>query len=157
MLVILCTVTARDVRAQDNKPEERAVLAVVQRLFDGMRTRDTLALQEVFDPGARLLGMRTRSRDGQEVVQNLSAADFINFIAKDPRTPWIERAFDPDVHVSGTLAAVWAEYDFHFGQKLSHCGVDAVHLLKTPVGWKIVQITDTFVQQGCKDRGVPPQ
>ena len=50
---------------------------------------------------------------------------------------------------SRTLATVWAEYDFHFGQTPSHCGVDAVQLLKTPAGWKIVSIADTYEPTGC--------
>ncbi|HEX6048490.1 MAG TPA: nuclear transport factor 2 family protein [Gemmatimonadaceae bacterium] len=140
--------------ARNDPAEERAVLAVVQRMFDAMRTRDTAAFREIFEPNARLVGMRTR-QNGEQVVQAITWERFGSMMAGDTRGTWIERAFNPDVRIRGTLATVWAEYDFHFGQKPSHCGVDAVQLLRTPAGWKIVSIADTYETTGCPTRDVP--
>ena len=135
-------------------PETKAVLATVQRLFDAMRTKDTAAFREIFDPSAKLVGMRTRP-NGEQVVQVLPWDRFGAFMVSDQRTPWIERAWSPEVRIRGTLATVWAEYDFHFGQTPSHCGVDAVQLLKTPAGWKIMSIADTYEPTGCPKREPP--
>src|SRR5215217_717598 len=99
-------------------------------------------------------GMRTRP-NGEPVVQVLPWDRFGAFMVSDQRTPWIERAWSPEVRIRGTLATVWAEYDFHFGQTPSHCGVDAVQLLKTPAGWKIVSIADTYETTGCPPREPP--
>ena len=88
-------------------------------------------------------------------MQRITAAEFAAFVARDKRAAWTERAFNPQVRVSGTLATVWAEYDFHFGQAFSHCGVDAVQLLKTAQGWRIMSIADTFVREGCEQRSPP--
>ena len=134
--------------------ESRAVLAVVQRLFDAMRSKDTAAFRDVFEPNAKLVGMRT-GPNGEQVVQVLPWDRFGAFMASDTRAPWIERAWSPEVRIRGTLATVWAEYDFHFGQMPSHCGVDAVQLLKTPGGWKIVSIADTYEPTGCPTREPP--
>jgi hypothetical protein len=134
--------------------EEKAVLAVVQRMFDAMKTKDTAAFREIFEPNAKLVGMRTRP-SGEQVVQVLPWDRFGAFMAGDTRGPWIERAWSPEVRIRGTLATVWAEYDFHFGQTPSHCGVDAVQLLKTPAGWKIVSIADTYEPTGCPQRPAP--
>jgi putative lumazine-binding protein len=134
--------------------EEQAVLATVQRLFDAMRAKDTAAFRDIFEPDAKLVGMRTR-QNGEQVVQVLPWDRFASFMAADTRGPWIERAWSPEVRVRGTLATVWAEYDFHFGQTPSHCGVDAVQLLKTPSGWKIVSIADTYEPTGCPKRDPP--
>jgi imidazolonepropionase-like amidohydrolase len=135
--------------------DEQDVLAVVQRLFDAMRTKDTAAMRQVFDSSATLIGMRP-GRDGAPPrVQRLAAAEFAAFVARDQREAWIERAWSPQVRVSGTLATIWADYDFHFGQAFSHCGVDAVQLLKTPDGWKIVSLADTFVRDGCEQHPAP--
>jgi len=151
--------TGRPVQAQAAAskalgPEEQAVLATVQRLFDAMRAKDSAAFREVFDPNAKLFGMRAR-QGGEQVVQAVSWDRFATFMASDQRGPWIERAWSPEVRVRGTLATVWAEYDFHFGQTPSHCGVDAVQLLKTPSGWKIVSIADTYEPTGCPKRDPP--
>ena len=134
--------------------EERAVLATVQRLFDAMRTKDTAAFRDIFDPNAKLVGMRTR-QNGEQVVQVLPWDRFGAMMASDQRAAWTERAWSPEVRIRGTLATVWAEYDFHFGQTPSHCGVDAVQLLKTATGWKIVSIADTYEPTGCPKRDPP--
>jgi hypothetical protein len=140
--------------ARASGAEEQAVLATVQRLFDAMRAKDTAAFRDIFEPNAKLVGMRTR-QSGEQVVQVLPWDRFATFMASDQRGPWIERAWSPEVRVRGTLATVWAEYDFHFGQTPSHCGVDAVQLLKTPSGWKIVSIADTYEATGCPTRDPP--
>jgi hypothetical protein len=137
-----------------SRTEEQAVLATVQRLFDAMRTKDTAAFREIFEPNAKLVGMRTR-QTGEQVVQVLPWDRFASFVASDQRAPWHERAWSPEVRIRGTLATVWAEYDFHFGQTPSHCGVDAVQLLRTPSGWRIVSIADTYEPTGCPKRDPP--
>jgi len=136
------------------RAEEQAVLATVQRLFDAMRTKDTAAFRDIFEPNAKLFGMRPR-QTGEQVVQVLPWDRFASFVASDQRGEWIERAWSPEVRIRGTLATVWAEYDFHFGQTPSHCGVDSVQLLKTPAGWRIVSIADTFEREGCPKREQP--
>ena len=148
------TSTASAPPPANDPAEERAVLATVQRLFDAMRTKDTAAFREVFEPNARLIGMRTR-QSGEQAVQLLPWDRFGAIMAADTRGPWIERAFSPEVRIRGTLATVWAAYDFHFGQRASHCGVDAVQLLKTQAGWKIVSIADTYETTGCPTREPP--
>ena len=154
-LAVAIAVTPRLVAAQSNAAsEEKAVLAVVQRMFDAMRTKDTAAFREIFEPNAKLVGMRTRP-NGEQVVQVLPWDRFGTVMLNDTRATWIERAWSPEVRIRGTLATVWAEYDFHFGQTPSHCGVDAVQLLKTPTGWKIVSIADTYEQTGCPVRPKP--
>ena len=133
--------------------DERAVLAVVDRLFVAMRAKDSAEMRRLFEPGARLVGLRTRP-SGETVIQSLTWERFAAFAAGDSRE-WIERAFSPEVRVRGTLATVWADYDFHFGSTPSHCGVDAVQLLKTPAGWRIVSIADTYETTGCPTRAAP--
>src|SRR6187431_1083292 len=93
--------------------DERAVLAVVDRLFAAMRTKDSAEMRRLFEPRALLFGMRTRP-DSQTVIQATPWERFATFNASD-RREWIERPFNPEVRVRGTLATVWAEYDFHFG------------------------------------------
>jgi hypothetical protein len=78
-------------QAQASGSEHQAVLATVQRLFDAMRTKDSAAFREVFEPNATLFGMRTRP-DGQVVVQNIPWDRFAAAALNDTRGQWIERA-----------------------------------------------------------------
>jgi uncharacterized protein (TIGR02246 family) len=126
--------------------ESAAILQAVDSLFLGMKTRDTALVRRVFEPGARLVGMRPRG------IQSLSVGQFVAFIARDTRGEWVERAFDPEVRVDRTLATVWAEYDFHLAGQATHCGIDAVQLLKIGQSWRIVGMADTYIVEGCPPR-----
>jgi len=142
-----------EARAQSSpqQADSAAVLRVAQKLFDAMRTKDTAGMRDVFEPGARLVGMRTRP-SGEIVLQVIPWQDFATAMVRDTRGEWRERAWSPEVRIRGTLATVWAEYDFRFGGTPSHCGVDAVQLLRTTTGWKIVSIADTYETTGCPKR-----
>jgi len=143
------------VSARAQAPDERTlVLATVQQLFDGMQRGDTALMRSAFVPGGKLFGVRAR-QNGQVVVQQITEQQFAEFRAGDTRGEWLERAFDPEVRIEGTLATVWAPYEFRLGGQFSHCGTDAVQLLKTPEGWRIASISDTFQRTDCPERRAP--
>jgi hypothetical protein len=151
-LVALLVVVPALARAQTAPaaPDERAaVLAVVQRLWDAMKARDTAMARSVFDSSAML--SRAVTRNGEARVQLTPVSAFIEALSHATE-PWNERMFAPEVRVDGSLATVWTEYDFHLGEKFSHCGVDAFQLLKTSGGWKIVALSDTARREGCAKR-----
>jgi hypothetical protein len=135
--------------------EERAVLATVERWVATMRTRDTATMRQLSHPGLKLFGMRPRAGVADSVVQVLTIDQFLAFIANDKRTDWHERLWQPEVRVAGSLATVFAGYDFHFGQTFSHCGYDAFQLLRTPEGWRVVGLADTYQVAGCPQRPPP--
>jgi len=135
-------------------PADGAVLATIEQLFAAMRTRDTAGVRAAFEPGARLVGIRPRA-DGSTYTQALSVDQFVAFVGRDNRGAWIERTFQPKVFIDGTMATVWAEYDFHLGDRLTNCGTDSVQLLNIGGAWKIVSIADTYRTSGCPDHGPP--
>lgn len=149
-LMLVSTTGTRGLAAQST--EERAVRAAVEQLFSGMRTRDTAAVRAVFEPGARLVGIRTPA-SGSPRLQSISVDQWVAAIGRDTRGVWNERAFEPKVFVDGTMATVWAAYDFRFDDKPTSCGTDSVQLLKIADAWKIVSIADTYRTTGCPDRG----
>jgi hypothetical protein len=147
-LAVLASLCALSSPAAAQAEEEQAVIAVVQKLFDGMRARDTVMMKSVFAPGAQLLGLA--QRDGTSSMQALPAAQFVSSIAGAPAGEFIERVYDPRVLIDGNLASYWAFYTFHVGERFSHCGVDAIQLFKFPDGWKIASVADTRRTEGCE-------
>lgn len=129
-------------------PTDRAaVISAVQSLFDAMRTRDTIALRAGFTPSAQLISIRALpGGPARHQVTSLSA--FVTAIGRSDEE-LVERMWDPRVEVAGDIASLWAPYDFRRGGVFSHCGHDAVHLVRTPEGWKIAAITYTVVTTGC--------
>ena len=126
---------------------EREVVAVVEKLFDAMRTRDTVALRAVFDSTARLV--RVDARGGTPRVQITSVNEFVSIIGKATGDAWNERIYNPEVRIDGSIAQVWTTYTFHRGTTFSHCGIDAFQLAKLSGGWKVVHLADTFRREGC--------
>ncbi len=154
ILAASLAVLSQPAAAQPAADARQEVLGTVETMFRAMRTKDTTLLRSVFEPGARLVGIRTRA-DGTSFVQTISVDQWVKFVGQDPRPDWIERAFEPVVQIRETLAQVWADYDFHFGSTFSHCGIDAVQLLRLNGRWMIVSIADTYQAAGCPARPKP--
>ena len=111
-------------------PEEQAVLAPVQAVFDGMAKRDAAAIQQTLLPG----GMIVVVRDGKTTQMAFSA--FAERVGK-PGPKIKERIHDPVVHIDGDLAVVWAPFDFLVEGKIDHCGTDLFNLVRANGTWLI--------------------
>ncbi len=136
--------------AQAPDGEQQAVIRAVERTFEAMAARDAAALRKLLLPDARFHAVRP---DGALAVSSMD--EFITRISSASATP-LERMWNPVVLLSGRLAALWAEYDFHRGGQFSHCGVDAVTLVKTPEGWKITGIAYTVEKEKCPPSPLGP-
>jgi hypothetical protein len=137
-------VSGRTLRAQASAAD--SVTQTLRGLFDAMRLADTASTRAVFLDGARILPIAKQSTD--TTVGGLTVDAFVAFVAKTATSPWIERMVTPDVRVSGGVALAWFEYDVHRGAAFSHCGVNAVTLRRTTVGWRIMTMAFTNAPQG---------
>ena len=154
-LLLLTVATTSCVRAKvdrstpataERREAEAEVLAVVNRLWEAMRTNDSVMARSVFDSTAQFA--RIVDRDGARFVRWSRADGFVKAIGS-ATTPWIERMVAPEVRVDGNLASVWTWYDFTVDGKVSHCGYDSIELAKLLTGWKIIYISDTQQRTGC--------
>jgi hypothetical protein len=129
--------------------EDRAVLAVVEQLFDGMRTRDTARMRATLHPEARLVS--PAMKDGVLSVRVESPDGWIAQVGRAAGGVVDERLRNPVVRIDGPLASVWVEYSLYVGERFVHCGVDAFHLVRTAAGWRIIDLADTRRREGCPD------
>jgi hypothetical protein len=141
-VVVLLGVAPIPLAAQD--AEQKAVIAVVDRLFDGMKRADTAAMRALFVPQARMFGL---GRDSQVTANTVDG--WINSVGGRPAGQLIERTWAHEVRVDGHIAQAWMQYDFHVGERFSHCGVDAFNFVKVAGEWKIVSVMDTRRQTNC--------
>lgn len=128
--------------------DEAGALAAVQRLFDALAAGDDALLRSVMDPSVVMHFSETR--DGQTTLASATVDGLAERITSSPER-LIERIWDPVVLVNGPLATVWAPYDFYAGEALSHCGIDAINLMNTPDGWRIVALSWTRMQPPACD------
>jgi len=118
-------------------PEEKAVLAPVKAMFDGMAKRDAAAIQAPLLPGGAMVLMR----DGKPV--QITFAGFAAKVAKPGTTQIEERIHDPLVRIDHDLAVVWAPFDFLVDGKVDHCGTDLFNLVRMDGKWLIASVADT--------------
>ena len=132
--------------------EEEAVMAVVERLFDGMRAADSSMVRSTLHADVRLVSLA----DGESgpVLRSEPMDSFVDAVGTPHEEVWDERIWDPEVRIDGPLASVWVPYAFYLDEELSHCGVDAFQLFRGAEGWKIFQIADTRRREGCE---IPPE
>jgi hypothetical protein len=126
-----------------------AVLATIQRMFDGMAAGDTAMMASTLEDGARLV--QTFSLDGVPATRELMMSEFLVRVADHEGEALIERFWDPEVRIHDNLATVWVSYNFYLGAQLDHCGEDAFQLARTPEGWWVIAIADTQRRE-CTER-----
>ena len=146
-LAALALLTAAPLAAQAADAEKPAVMAVVTRLFDGMRAGDSAMVRSVFHPKATLA--TALMRQGAGSVEFEAIDGFITAVGTPHAEVWDERIKNPQVLIDGPFATVWVDYGFYLGGKFSHCGVDAFQLAKVGTEWKIIALADTRRRQGC--------
>lgn len=131
-----------------SQSDEDAVKAVIESLFDGMRTKNTAKIARVFSENAIMQTIEAAGNTG--VVKAGSVSDFLNGIGSLPEeTKLDERISDYQINIDGPMATAWTPYEFYFNDKFTHCGVNSFQLVKMAEGWKIVYIIDTRRKDGC--------
>ena len=116
--------------------EERAVIAAAQAVFDAMKALDPEAFRKSMVPDGFLLSV------GPGTTRWTTRDQFAANIARRTE-PMIERMWDPEVRIDGSVATLWTAYDFYSALEFSHCGTDAFQLAKTSEGWKVVMLSYT--------------
>ena len=124
--------------------DKEQVIAVVDRLFTGMRQGDSAQVHQVFASSAQL---HTIEETG---LHETSLEQFLTAVGTPHKEVWDERVTEYSVEVDGPLATVWTPYRFYRGDTFSHCGVNAFQLVWYEKAWKILQITDTRREEACE-------
>ncbi len=142
ILLIASSVFAQ--KADDSKD----ALAVVNKLWAEMAAANPAGIVALHNPGAQLVAV-IKGKDGKTAVHNLTAEQFSkNFAVKKELK---EDMYAPEVRVDGDVALVWGRYVFFVEGKISHCGLNAFHLVRTDAGWKIGGIASTIDPGACTE------
>jgi hypothetical protein len=122
--------------------EKEKLQSVIKTFFEGFHNKDSLVIASVIDSKFDLNSTSFKGDDG--VLRNINGDNFVSAIVSRPDSPvWKEKLLSVNIKIDGPLANVWVDYEFWMDDKLSHCGVNSIHLLKKKSGWKIFNITDS--------------
>lgn len=111
------------------------VVAATERILDALRDGDTTRLRELMDPAVRFFAVRVEGPTPQ--VRTLDGEEFLRLMSQSPE-PFVERIWDPQVHVDGRMASLWTAYDVHIGIRFSHCGRAAFQFVLREGTWRLL-------------------
>ena len=146
---VWCFLATSICAAQQPHPDTQATLKVVEQVFDALRTQDSTAARQLFLPNARIQVIPVGKGQQSKVITR-SVDDFVAAVGMPRKAVWNEVFWDPEVQIDQNMAQIWAPYAFYIDGQLSHCGIDALQLFKSEVGWKILQIAYTRQTEDCQ-------
>jgi hypothetical protein len=139
---------APPVQAAPKDIEEAAILATVQRFFDGLGSQDRAAMESTLLPDAMLTAQRI-GPEGDARLGRRTRRAFMDGVAT--QTGLYEGMWDPIVMRRGPIAVVWAPYEFRLNGKTTHCGIDAFDMVKVEGAWKIAHLMWTQEPDACEE------
>ena len=128
---------------------ETEVLAVVNRMIEGLNKGDSAMARSTFHVKARLISVDLRRSDTIPPRIEETVDAFIQSLGRPRTQVFEEKLTNVKVMIDRTMASVWADYTFHTGTTLAHCGVDHFLLVKEGGAWKIIELADTRRRIGC--------
>lgn len=147
ILISLSWMGSPETMLQQYAPEPADVEQTIIQLFDAMRENDRDSAEDVFHASATL--STVTQHDGEIALAKSDLSVFLDAIGRPKEEQWDERYSDLEIHIDGNLAAAWMSYTFYRGDRFSHCGVNAIKLIRTEEKWKIFSITDTRRTEDC--------
>ena len=118
------------------------IRASIETFFDGFHQKDSLLMTSVLHESFKLESVAVR--ENKVSKRDLNGKEFISAVTKRSDSPvWKEKLLSYEIKIDGPLANAWVKYEFWIDNKLSHCGVNSIHLLKDDLKWKIFSISDS--------------
>jgi len=137
--------------SQAQESEREAILAVTEQAFAAVKSQNPDDWRAIQLAQGTTLSFRPHP-SGEAGKLEMRMANSEEFVAGMKKTEqeyaeyWIG---EPTVLIRGPIAVVWGEYEFTIDGKLSHCGVDAIDLVKLDGEWKIANIMWTAEKENC--------
>lgn len=129
--------------------EEAAVLAAMDRYLTAISASDLKTLASMDMPGA--MTWRAGAKEGGAMEIKPRPASYWTDPANEDGTRLRERYWSPTVLVRGSIAVVWAPYEFWRDGKTSHCGVDVFNFVKVDGTWRVANGMWTVEPAACAE------
>ena len=119
------------------------VEGVIKIFFNAFHQKDTVKLKSVCSEKLILQSISENIVKGNKLSDE-SVNEFYKSIAKIPsNVKFNEKILSYNIQIDGSMAHVWAPYEFYLNDKLSHSGVNAFTLFKENNHWTIIYLIDT--------------
>ena len=123
--------------------QKQEVQKAIEIFFEGFHQKDSVKIKTVC-ADKMILQSISESSVKENKLSNESANEFYKSIATIPSAmKFQEKILSYNIQIDGTMAHVWAPYEFYLNDKLSHTGVNTFTLFKEKDSWKIIYLIDT--------------
>jgi len=123
--------------------QKQDVQRAIEIFFEGFHQKDTVKMQSVCSSKIILQSISESTVKGNKLSEE-TAKELYRSIASIPSTmKFHEKIVNYNIQIDGTMAHVWAPYEFFVNGKLSHSGVNTFTLFKENDIWKIIYLIDT--------------
>ena len=123
--------------------QKKEVQQCIESFFEGFHQRDSIKIKLVCSEKMILQSISESTAKGNK-LSNETANEFYKSIASIPTTlKFQEKILSYNIQIDGSMAHVWAPYEFYLNDKFSHSGVNTFTLFKEKDSWKIIYLIDT--------------
>lgn len=123
--------------------QKQDVQKTIEIFFEGFHQKDTVKIQSVCSAAIILQSISESAAKGNKLSDE-TAKEFYKSIVSIPSSiKFQEKILSYNIQIDGSMAHVWAPYEFYLNDKLSHSGVNTFTLFKEKDIWKIIYIIDT--------------
>lgn len=140
---------------RDNPPsaaalERAAVLDVMDRYLSAISSGNLGAMKQLQTPEGMTYRAKS-SADGTVQVVPHPNSWWVDPARKDDGHALRERYWAPTVLVRGSIAVVWAPYEFWIDGRTSHCGIDSFDFVKVGGRWLVANAMWTVEPDACAE------
>ena len=147
IISLFVLLTAISVSALAQSTDEKDALAVANTMFTEMANHNPAGISALWAKDAMLTAI-IRGKEGKSRIVTFTGEAFSkNFAEKKNEIK--ELMYAPETKVDGDLALVSGRYVFFVDGKVSHCGINAFHIVRTEAGWKIASASSTIDPGNC--------
>ena len=129
--------------------DETAVLAAMDRYLAAISASDLDTMASMQTPDGTNYRARALPSGGMEVLGRPNSY-WVDPARKDGHA-YRERYWSPTVLVRGSIAMVWAPYEFWIDGHTSHCGIDVFSFIKVSDEWHVANSMWTVEPDACSE------
>lgn len=143
VLTLLLIGLYSNAQQQKQQQQQQDVQKVIESFFEGFHQKDTVKLKSVCSDKIILQSISESKTKGNKLSDE-TAKEFYKSIATIPSSlKFNEKILSYNIQIDGSMAHVWAPYEFYVNDKLSHSGVNTFTLFKEKDTWRIIYLIDT--------------
>lgn len=147
--LLLFSATVISAGAAHAQTAEDSIKTVINKMFMGMKSSDTVLVKSCFTETA-FLQTFGKDKEGKTIITTETPGDFAKIIATIPAGAADEQIVFKDLKIDGPMAAVWTPFKLYFNGKFYSCGVNSFQLVRLNNEWKIQYILDTRRKSNCE-------